>query len=102
MANSITIKNENSGIQATIYVRQNVKEIVLAVLQTNQAIKYQQQACIVCHPKLGTFLCIQEGAGGIYHQINTKIGCAKYDVNGPETKAMTDFFRYTSKPIKKP
>lgn len=97
--NSITIRDENSGQERTVYVHQGVAEIAAAASQASQAITYQQQAYIVRHPEWGLFLCIQEGAGSRYHRIDIKEH--QLYVDGPGTQAMTDFFRYTGKPFSK-
>lgn len=94
--NSITIKNENTGKERTVFTHQDITEIAQAAHQASLAISHQQQAYLVYDPGRGTFLCIQEGAGSRYHKIDTT--CEQYNVEG---SVMSGIFRYTGKPVRK-
>ena len=100
MANSITIRNDNTKIQRTVYVHQSVVDIAQAAKQRSQAIKYMQAAYLVKHPAWGLFLCKQEGAGEVCYRIDTTT--PRYNLDSPITQVMTDEFRYTGEPIVKP
>ncbi len=98
MPNSITIKDESSGVERTLYLRQDVLEVAQMAKQASQAIKYKEQAYLIQHPQFGAMLCIRKENRTVHFKIET---AKEYYLCEDAGMRMTDDFRFTGKPIKK-